>query len=54
MSNPTAEWDTVGDGFYRKVQLYTSVVDDDVELDNYIVAGVPYSGALGEFQKLIF
>ena len=48
MSSPTAEWDRLGDGFYRKVQLYTGVFDDDLELDNYVVAGAPYSGALGE------
>ncbi|KAI9777827.1 MAG: hypothetical protein M1839_008504 [Geoglossum umbratile] len=46
MSNPTAEWEKVGDRFYRKIQLYTAVFDQDLDLDNYIVAGAPYGGAL--------
>ncbi|KAI9763294.1 MAG: hypothetical protein M1840_000776 [Geoglossum simile] len=46
MSNPTADWEKVGDRFYRKIQLYTAVFDQDLELDNYIVAGAPYGGAL--------
>ncbi len=48
MSTPTAEWDKIGDSFFRKVQLYTAIFDDDLELDNYVVAGALYSGALGE------
>lgn len=47
MSKPTADWEKVGDRFYRKVQLYTSVFDQDLELENYIVTGAPYSGAVG-------
>jgi hypothetical protein len=47
MSHPTAEWEKVGDSFYRKVQLYTAVFDDDLELENYIIAGAPFGGALG-------
>ncbi|KIW03814.1 uncharacterized protein PV09_05114 [Verruconis gallopava] len=46
MSKPTANWDKVGDRFYRRVQLYTSVFDPDLELENYTIAGAPYSGAL--------
>ena len=45
--NPTAGWDRVGDRFYRKVQLYDAIFDQDLELENYIVAGAPYGGALG-------
>lgn len=44
-------WDKVGDRFYRKVQLYTDVFDSDLELENYLVAGAPYSGALGGHQQ---
>ncbi|RMD42720.1 hypothetical protein DV735_g2410, partial [Chaetothyriales sp. CBS 134920] len=44
--NPRAGWEKVGDGFYRKVQLYEQIFDLDLELDNYLVAGAPYSGAL--------
>ena len=47
MSKPTANWDRVGDRFYRRVQLYTSVFDPDLELENYTIAGAPYSGAVG-------
>lgn len=47
MSKPTTEWERVGDRFYRKTQLYTSVLDTDLELENYIVTGAPYSGAVG-------
>lgn len=47
MSKPTADWERVGDRFYRKIQLYTSVFDQDLELENYVIAGAPYSGAVG-------
>lgn len=47
MSKPTADWDRIGDRFYRKVQLYTGVFDPDLELENYVIAGAPYSGAVG-------
>lgn len=46
-THPTAGWEQVGDRFYRKTQLYTAVFDQDLELDNYIVAGAPYGGAIG-------
>ncbi|KAI0405337.1 vacuolar protein sorting-associated protein [Xylaria palmicola] len=45
-TNPTAGWEKVGDRFYRKTQLYTAVFDQDLDLDNYIVAGAPYGGAV--------
>lgn len=47
MSKPTANWEKVGDKFYRKVQLYSAVFDQDLELENYNVVGAPYSGAVG-------
>ena len=47
MSKATADWEKVGDKFYRKTQLYTSVFDPYLELENYIVSGAPYSGAVG-------
>ena len=49
MSNPTANWEMVGDQFYRKVKLYDAVFEQDLELENYIIAGAPYGGALGMF-----
>jgi hypothetical protein len=49
MSKPTAKWEKVGDKFYRKVQLYTAVFDQDLELDKHNVVGAPYSGAVGGY-----
>lgn len=50
-SKPTADWRRVGDRFYRKTQLYTSVFDRDLELENYVVTGAPYSGAVGRRSR---
>jgi hypothetical protein len=47
MANPTADWERLGDKFYRKVQLYTEVFDQDLELENYVVTGCSYGGAIG-------
>jgi hypothetical protein len=49
-TNPRAGWEKVGDQFYRKIQLYESVFDPDLELENYLVAGAPYGGAIGKWQ----
>ena len=46
MASPTADWDRVGDRFYRKVQLYTAVFDQDLELENYVLVGAPCGGAI--------
>jgi vacuolar protein sorting-associated protein 16 len=46
-SNPRTGWEKVGDQFYRKIQLYESVFDPDLELENYLVAGAPHGGAIG-------
>ena len=51
-SNPRAGWEKVGDQFYRRVQLYESVFDPDIELENYLIAGAPYGGALGKEAAL--
>ncbi|KAF7181081.1 hypothetical protein CNMCM7691_000210 [Aspergillus felis] len=45
-SNPLANWERLGDSFYRKVSVYDAIFDEDVDLDNYIVAGAPYGGAI--------
>lgn len=47
-NHPTAGWEKVGDRFYRKTQVYTAIFDQDLELDNYIVAGAVYGGAIGK------
>lgn len=52
-SNPLADWEKVGDRFYRKVQLYDAIFNEDLELENYVVAGAPYSGALGMGEILV-
>jgi len=44
--HPRAEWESVGDKWFRKTQLYTEVFDQDLDLDNYVVTGAPYAGAL--------
>ncbi|KAH7342777.1 vacuolar protein-like protein sorting vps16 [Rhexocercosporidium sp. MPI-PUGE-AT-0058] len=50
MANPTAEWERVGGKFYRKIQLYTAVFDQDLELENYIVTGCSYGGAIALYR----
>ena len=50
MTIPTADWERVGDKFYRKTQLYTSLFDQDLELENYIVTGCSYSGAIALYR----
>lgn len=50
----TAGWEQVEDKYYRKILLYSALWDADFDLSDYIVAGAPYGGALGEltlFQK---
>ena len=47
MTSATADWEQLGTSFYRKIQLYTAAFDDDLELDNYVVAGAQCGGALG-------
>lgn len=51
MSNPTAEWERVGDRFYRKNKLYDAVFDRDLELENYVIAGAPCAGAIGPSSR---
>ena len=52
MASPTADWERVGDRYYRKVKLYDAVFDQDLELENYIIAGAPYGGAIGMIEPL--
>ncbi len=47
MAHPTANWERVGDRYYRKIKLYDAAFDQDIELENYILAAAPYGGALG-------
>ncbi|EKG16533.1 Vps16 [Macrophomina phaseolina MS6] len=50
MPKPTADWERVGDRFYRKIQLYTDVFDQDLELEHFHVVGAPYSGAVAIYR----
>ena len=50
MSSPTADWERVGDRFYRKIKLYDAVFDQDLELENYVIAGAPCAGAIGNLE----
>ncbi|KAL8698637.1 MAG: hypothetical protein Q9201_006460 [Fulgogasparrea decipioides] len=53
MSSPTANWEKVGDRFYRKVKLYDAVFDQDLELENYTLEGAPYGGAVGTYRSYV-
>ena len=54
-SNPLANWEKVGDRFYRKVRIYDAVFDEDLELENFTIAGAPYGGAIGNhFVNICF
>lgn len=44
---PRADWEAVGDKWFRKTQTYTAVFDPDLDLDNYILVGAPFGGAIG-------
>ncbi|KAB5570107.1 Vps16, N-terminal region-domain-containing protein [Coniochaeta sp. 2T2.1] len=48
--HPTEGWEQVGERFYRKISLYTAIFDEDLDLDNYIVAGAPYAGAIALYR----
>ena len=56
MASPTIGWERVGDRYYRKVKLYDAIFDQDLELENYIIAGAPYAGAIGtqKYLQLFF
>ncbi|QUC22005.1 uncharacterized protein UV8b_06246 [Ustilaginoidea virens] len=45
-----ADWESVGDKWFRKTQQYTEVFDQDLDLDSYLVVGAPYAGALALWQ----
>ena len=46
LANPRTGWEKIGNEFYRKIELYTSVFDEDLDLENYFIAGAPFAGAL--------
>ncbi|KAF7545548.1 hypothetical protein G7046_g9538 [Stylonectria norvegica] len=42
---PRADWESVGDKWFRRTQLYEAVFTN-LDLDNSIVVGAPYAGAI--------
>ncbi|KAG7141937.1 Vacuolar protein sorting-associated protein 16 like [Verticillium longisporum] len=50
IAHPSVGWESVGDKWFRKTQLYTEVFDQDLDLDNHIVAGAPNGGALAIYR----
>lgn len=48
-AHPRSSWEQLGDKWFRRVQHYTEVFDQDLDLDNYIIAAAPYGGAIGAF-----
>ncbi|KAL9610043.1 MAG: hypothetical protein Q9167_005228 [Letrouitia subvulpina] len=50
MSSPTVNWEKVGDRFYRKIKLYDAVFEQDIELENHVIAGAPYGGAIATYR----
>jgi WD40 repeat protein len=46
-----ADWERVGDKWFRKTEQYTAVFGQDLDLDGYIVTGAPYAGALALSTK---
>jgi hypothetical protein len=55
-SNPTLDWERCGDSFYRKTKVYDALFDQDLELENYVIAAAPFGGAIGilshKFRRL--
>ncbi|PHH49100.1 putative vacuolar protein sorting-associated protein 16 -like protein [Ceratocystis fimbriata CBS 114723] len=45
-AQPRTNWERLGDKWYRKIQLYTEVFDQDLNLDNYVIAAASYGGSL--------
>lgn len=41
-----ADWERVGDNWFRKTEQYTAVFDQDLDLDGFVVTGAPYGGAI--------
>ncbi|KAK2873738.1 hypothetical protein FQN49_002117 [Arthroderma sp. PD_2] len=48
--NPLADWEKVGDQFYRKSRIYDAVFDEDVELENYVAVGAACGGAIALYR----
>ncbi|RPA85838.1 vacuolar protein sorting 16 [Ascobolus immersus RN42] len=50
-SSPTDGWELVENHFYRKIQSYTGLWEEDpLDLSEYLVAAAPYGGALALYR----
>lgn len=51
LKNPTSTWETVSNTYYRKIKSYSAAwtENEDFNLDDYILAGAPFGGALGRW-----
>ncbi|KAF8533406.1 Vps16, N-terminal region-domain-containing protein [Trichophaea hybrida] len=50
-ASATADWEQLEDRFYRKILLYSELFGEDRDLDDYIIAGAPYSGAIALYRN---
>lgn len=51
MNAATVDWEVLEDKYYRKILLYSELFDEDFNLEDYVVAGAPYSGAIALFKN---
>lgn len=49
-TSATADWEVLEDKYYRKILLYSELFGEDLDLNDYVIAGAPYSGAIGLFS----
>lgn len=41
-----ADWEPVGERWFRKTEHYSNLFDDDLDLNHFLLVGAPYGGAL--------
>lgn len=49
---PTADWEILGENYYRKVLLYAAVFPPEVDLNLYHLTAAPFSGALALWRDI--
>ncbi|KAI5807059.1 Vps16, N-terminal region-domain-containing protein [Geopyxis carbonaria] len=50
VSAATVDWEVLEDKYYRKILLYSGLFDEDHDLNDYVIAGAPYSGAIALYR----
>ncbi|KAA8914859.1 Vps16, N-terminal region-domain-containing protein [Sphaerosporella brunnea] len=50
-SSATTDWEVLEDKYYRKILLYCELFSEDHDLNNYVIAGAPYSGAIALYRN---